>query len=952
MNHLTLDNFKEFFEDIHGYKPYAWQTRLMQQILSTGKWPDVIKIPTGQGKTAVLDLFVFALAANPDASPRRLFFVIDRRIIVDQIYQRAFHIRQKLLDSSNPIVRRVTNSLENLIADVHADLNLQTPLGISQLRGGMPPDRAWAERPDMPWISVSTVDQLGSALLFRSYRGSRSSSPIQAALIRCDSLIVLDEVHIAEPIRQTLKRVLSLKEKGYSSQLLPTDKTQLVSMSATPENSEQDMETDVFELSDADKQEPDLKNIHNAHKRAKAIVITPNNTVESIPNWIKTKFLGKGQISEINQQSVVGIVVNQVATAHKVHKMLIEAGHQSYLVTGRMRSIDKENILKQFLPFVNPDPNSREIPNKTVFVTSTQAIEIGADWSFDHMITECAPVDSLAQRFGRVNRRGLQPKSGLDSAKIWILGVKSSDDPVYKQSTGKTWSVLLDIQAKKKKNRKTSDFLLDASSGSKDIDISRFPPDSYSPKINAAMLLDPHLDALVQTSSPPTKGDHIGEYIKGINNDASPDITLVFRHDRTTDALRTVPPRAAEFLSVPLYAAKRLLRNIKSPNEAISDINSYDHEEETQWNRDRSRYDGICEIWKSWPHNKVQRVKISTLSAGDIVLVDPKIGGLSWNNFDPKSQQEASDIGDEAQFAYGGKITLRLDERIFPYIRGLQHKTEKELLHTIKEHSRTSSTIRAIIDQLEHDQYDVLDMSTDSANYRVLRSRNKMHTLNEDTQLFDASEESLTETGAATTLKDHGYGVGGTALEFAKALGFSEDIQAAFSLYGILHDIGKIDTRFQEKLAHGNLALLSDTGFLAKSVIQGIKYTPIEPETEYPLDMRHEYASAALVASNPNILENIEDPELVLWLIMQHHGNARALPKIISDPNPQILKYEHDGNAMETDTDLSKTDLASKSAEWFCRLNQKYGIYGLALLEAVSRLADHRQSEAEAKGLV
>jgi len=42
---------------------------------------------------------------------------------------------------------------------------------------------------------------------------------------------------------------------------------------------------------------------------------------------------------------------------------------------------------------------------KPCLVISTQVVEVSLDISFDRMITQCAPLDSMIQRFGRVNRK-------------------------------------------------------------------------------------------------------------------------------------------------------------------------------------------------------------------------------------------------------------------------------------------------------------------------------------------------------------------------------------------------------------------------------------------------------------------------------------------------------------------------------------------------------------------
>ena len=90
---LSASDFSSFFRDVHGYEPFPWQQRLTAQVLDRGEWPPVIDLPTGTGKTAVLDTAVFAMALRPNISPRRVVFVIDRRIVVDQVHKRAMLIK-------------------------------------------------------------------------------------------------------------------------------------------------------------------------------------------------------------------------------------------------------------------------------------------------------------------------------------------------------------------------------------------------------------------------------------------------------------------------------------------------------------------------------------------------------------------------------------------------------------------------------------------------------------------------------------------------------------------------------------------------------------------------------------------------------------------------------------------------------------------------------------------
>ena len=210
---LTPDDFPSFFREIHNQEPFPWQKRLTNQVLNSGAWPKVIDLPTGTGKTAVLDTAVFALAAQPTNSPRRIVFVIDRRIVVDQVCKRAQQIRDRVKAGETPILRKVRERLEALCGEAS--------LEVAALRGGVPMDNDWTHRPDQPWVVVSTVDQFGSRLLFRGYGVKQTMRPIHAGLAGNDCLVILDEVHLSFPFAETLSQVAALRSWRVAPTLPP-----------------------------------------------------------------------------------------------------------------------------------------------------------------------------------------------------------------------------------------------------------------------------------------------------------------------------------------------------------------------------------------------------------------------------------------------------------------------------------------------------------------------------------------------------------------------------------------------------------------------------------------------------------------------------------------------------------------------------------------------------------
>ena len=100
-----------------------------------------------------------------------------------------------------------------------------------------------------------------------------------------------------------------------------------------------------------------------------------------------------------NNQKIL-FVCNQVKRAQALYRQL----------SGNYPDTDKMLIHSRFKRGVRNQLESdlKNIYNessKTCLVVSTQVVEVSLDISFDMMITECAPIDALIQRFGRINRK-------------------------------------------------------------------------------------------------------------------------------------------------------------------------------------------------------------------------------------------------------------------------------------------------------------------------------------------------------------------------------------------------------------------------------------------------------------------------------------------------------------------------------------------------------------------
>jgi len=446
---LGPDQFVEFFREVYRdpetgktFEPFPWQIRLARRVCqprpqngkgtpSTG-WPDALALPTGSGKTTCIDIAVFALAcqadlpANERTAPRRILFVVDRRVIVDEAYRHALELARKLYQADGGILKAVADALRCIGGT-------DTPLTCHQLRGGMYRDDAWARSPTQPCIIASTVDQIGSRLLFRAYGRSFKSWPVHAGLAGNDSLILLDEAHCANPFLQTVKAVARYRQPPWANEP-PRSPFQVVVLSATPPSEC----GEVFDVRQEDRNHPVLGPRLSVSKPTRLVVATKAKGPTALRELAVT--LVEQAIELLSEQrQAIAIIVNRIRTAclvdkllgtavnpevasesfddrtlKRLHKALLEKGVKEFdhvLMTGRMRPIDRQDVTDFWLEKLNAVRAHARRLDRPVFVTATQCLEVGANLDFDGMVSEVASLDALRQRFGRLNRMGRQIKA-------------------------------------------------------------------------------------------------------------------------------------------------------------------------------------------------------------------------------------------------------------------------------------------------------------------------------------------------------------------------------------------------------------------------------------------------------------------------------------------------------------------------------------------------------------
>lgn len=670
---LDADAFGAFYRAVHGHDPFPWQQDITERILRDG-WPDLVDVPTGLGKTSMLDVAVFVLAvtANQPGSERtgrrRIFFLVDRRLVVDEAHDHASMIAQALADGERePAVRAVADALRRVqstpsalqLEGVEREQQVAGLLQVTRMRGGTTWEASWMRRPDQVGIVTGTVDQIGSRFLFRGYGLSDNRRPIDAALTGTDALWLVDEAHLAEPLMQTVQAALQLDQEAHERVDLGVPPLQLVSLTAT--SRQRPAATYSLDVASHREHTESWRRL-SAQKQLIPFEATKLTVVQQMASTAED--LARGGHRRIL------VVCNTVDRARGVHAELCRRGSkaadapaQVLLLIGRSRPLDREPLVeevKRRLGVATPRPADREAPEPLTILVATQTVEVGVNLDADALVTESASWDALVQRLGRVNRLGAMTVS----ASAVVVHDGEVDGPVYGKTRDACWEFLRSLVPPAESVADLNARAGVAISPLQCRDLAgRVPAEALRPPHPVPVLFPATMDSWVQTSPTPLVDPPVAEYLHGFDG-PSTDVSVTWRSgilDRSgaVDELRpeaavllaVLPPRAEEQVQLPFIAVRQWLTGGRDVH--IGDL-------ETPWYWDDpdpggSRHRSVLAMRRSQDPGDKKRPEESWTSIGpdqigpgDNLVVPVEYGGLDRFGWDPSATGLAVDLGEAA----------------------------------------------------------------------------------------------------------------------------------------------------------------------------------------------------------------------------------------------------------------------------------------------------------------
>jgi CRISPR-associated endonuclease/helicase Cas3 len=738
------------------------------------------------GKTSIVAVWLIALGSGAEV-PRRLVYVVNRRTVVDQTTNEVERLRENL-----PKLK-----LPGLDA-----------LAVSTLRGQFADNREWSDDPSGPAVIIGTVDMIGSRLLFCGYGVGFKARPLHAGFLGQDALIVHDEAHLEPAFQKLLECVVAEQTrcKDFAKlRIMELTATTRSANGATPFELTAEEKNPPDVIPEAAEGEPSIYTVWRRLMATKKLVLTPAVDDKAVPGTI-----AKVAARYKDKQAAVLVYVR---TLDAVEAIRTELGKTKppLVLTGTIRGWERDKLVEEdgFKRFLKGGG-----PGETVYLVCTSAGEVGIDISADHMVCDLSTFESIAQRFGRVNRYGLRSDCRIDV----VFPSKFDDKDKLKPAREATLEILRGLNG-------------DASPKAL-ADLREFPGlklkirEAFTPEPVIPPATDFLFDAWALTSirKPMAGRPPVEPFLHGIADWEPPETLVAWRDEvgiitgdllglyHPEDLLDDYPLLPHEVLRAP---SDRVFKEL----EAMAARQP----EGPAWVVDERG-----EVETTTMHELADKERKGAVE-NRTVLLPPSVGGLTISGMLDGKSQEASDVADAA-----------VDEKGRP---------RRQRVWDDAEISEGLRVVRIIDTRPDADEGEG-EGEGGEASRRLW-------------QWCERPREGGRTANRCVKWDEHVGHVVDYAKQIVRDLGLPQELAEAVRVAAQLHDHGKRRERFQLMLGNRDpdIVLAKSNGRIA---------------ARFAEPFRHEFASVLEAEGDPEFGALREDmQDLVLHLIGAHHGRAR-----------------------------------------------------------------------------
>lgn len=923
-------NFDTAFTALTGNAPFPWQQALYARF-AAGDIPDACTLPTGLGKTSVIAVWLIALANHPDKMPRRLVYVVNRRTVVDQTTDEAVKYRRTLADNGppwHPVLLDMSDRLRALSTDPTA-----VPLAISTLRGQFADNREWSADPSRPAIICGTVDMIGSRLLFSGYGVGRYVRAHQVGLIGCDTLLVHDEAHLEPPFQKLIETIRD-EQKHEPAPHGDRMRLKVMELTATSRGVAGGFPSD-------EEKERNEKHAIVQQRLDAAKTITLHTDKDVTAKIIKLAGAYKDSGRAILVFVQTPDQVNQVKDKLTGRDYKIDA-KQIATLTGTMRGYDRDRLATACPVFARFLPEPKVTPAEgTVYLVCTSAGEVGVDISADDLICDLSTYESMAQRFGRVNRRGgTDPATDQPRhARIDIV-----HEPEIETDTPRG--------ERRELTRRLMQRLVGEHRGSASPRTLGLLPekdraDAFSPCVPTLEATDILLDAWALTTitddlpgRPP-----VAQWLHGVEPPDQPTTSFAWRAevallapkpDANPAAIRERATAIQKYLDeYPLKThetlAERTARLVSVPNADPDETGRRQHLKQFAQR--------VPEL-PAWLIDRRGRVQLTTIGElaelefaglmGRTIVLPPDAGGLSSAGMlEGKEKYNAACEYDVADHSAAGAERSR-----FRSVRSTNEdgeSSDKPVVGELPDKATRKDRGFQPVAEIGLDENESGETNSWFVGWVAADS-------------LEGEQSRSKHARFEQTLCDHLKQAERYATALAERLLPDGPERLAVRLAAKWHDLGKDRDIWQIGVGNPRPRDGRDwKGPLAKSGKSG-RITGLD-------GYRHEFGSLLDVAHRPDLAPEFpalppEVQDLLLHLIAAHHGRGRPHFPVDPDCDPPL-----DETFEPAPKGRDVPGMAAAVPQRFARLQRKYGRWGLAYLESLVRAADILASQRAEGGV-